>query len=267
MAVISGIHDTLDRQVERFDQKPLATPVVLNSIPKGGTHLLRNILRMFVPVDQHYDRDFLQSPNMHLHLAALNPNAPRLSSAHLLFDDQAAANLAKVKHLLLVRDPHTWVLARARFLVSDAFDQPNLSHLKSGLFPVDTLISMMIFGIHQKLPALSDIYTHNALAWIASRQVHLVRYEDLSAAAEALDSDQADKYFSELLDACQIERPRDWKERVRVGADRRSSRTSRENLSLPPGLAFPDTLSDAHQKLIDIHAPGLRAFLGYTDQG
>ena len=83
MAVIKGIRDTLDEQVCRFEQAPLRQPVLLNSIPKGGTHLLRNILRMFVPVEQHHDRDFVQAPNMHEHLDAFNPHAPKLAERRL----------------------------------------------------------------------------------------------------------------------------------------------------------------------------------------
>ena len=105
MAVIKGIKDKLDDQVARFAQAPLRQPVLINSIPKGGTHLLRNILRMFVPVEQHHDRDFVQAPNMHEHLDAFNPHAPKLAAAHLLFDDQAVANIRFARHILLVRDP------------------------------------------------------------------------------------------------------------------------------------------------------------------
>ena len=93
MAIIKGMKDTLDVEVARFDQAPLKQPLLLNSIPKGGTHLLRNVMRMFVPVDQHHDRDFVQIPNMHQHLDAFDPNAPKLAAAHLLFSDQSLANV------------------------------------------------------------------------------------------------------------------------------------------------------------------------------
>ena len=263
MAVIRGIKDTLDDQVRRFDQAPLRRPVLLNSIPKGGTHLLRNILRMFVPVEQHHDRDFVQAPNMHEHLDAFNPHAPRLAAAHLLFDDQAVANIRFARHLLLVRDPYDWVLARARFFVSEEFDQPNLRHLKSGVFTADALMNMMIFGIHQKSPSLVDIYTHNAAAWLGTG-VHLVRYEDAVRAVNDLDARDSEAFFSALLDAAGIDRPQDWRERVTIGADRRQSRTARENLKLPQGLEFPAALPEAQRRLVDFHAPGLRALLGYV---
>ncbi|MCS6625418.1 hypothetical protein N0B44_21125 [Roseibacterium beibuensis] len=263
MAVIKGIKDTLNAEVGRFEQAPLRQPVLLNSIPKGGTHLLRNILRMFVPVEQHHDRDFVQVPNMHLHLDAFDPNEPRLAAGHLLFSDQSLANIRFARHILLVRDPYDWVLARARFFVSEEFEQENIQHLKSGVFPADAIMNMMIFGIHQKSPALIDIYTHNAAAWMGAG-VHLVRYEDAVKAVGEIDSPESDAFFAALLDAAGIERPDDWRERVTIGADRRRSRTARENLKLPQGLEFPAKLPEAQRRLVDFHAPGLRTLLGYT---
>lgn len=263
MAVIKGIKDTLDEQVRRFDPARLRQPVLLNSIPKGGTHLLRNILRMFVPVAQHYDRDFVQVPNMHLHLDAFNPNEPTLSAGHLLFSDQSAANIRFARHILLVRDPYDWVLARARFFVSEEFEQENIQHLKSGVFSPEAIMNMMIFGIHQKSPALVDIYTHNAAAWLGAG-VHLVRYEDAVKAVNTVDAPQGEAFFTALLDAAGIDLPQDWRERVTVGADRRQSRTARENLKLPEGLEFPTELPEIQRRLVDFHAPGLRALLGYA---
>ena len=263
MAVIKGLKDTLNADVARFRQAPLGQPVLVNSVPKGGTHLLRNILRMFVPVEQHYDRDFVQIPNMHLHLDAFNPNAPMLSCGHLLFSDQSLANIRFARHILLVRDPHDWVLARARFFVSEEFEQANIAHLKSGVFPAEAILNMMIFGIHQKSPALIDIYTHNAAAWLGTG-VHLVRYEDAVRALNDIDAPESETFFTALLAAAGIERPDDWRERVAIGADRKQSRTARENLKLPEGLEFPATLPSAQQRLVEFHAPGLRALLGYV---
>ena len=264
MAVIRGLKDTLNEQVARFDQARLNQPVLINSVPKGGTHLLRNILRMFVPVAQHHDRDFVQIPNMHQHLDAFNPHAPMLSCGHLLFSDQSLANIRHARHILLVRDPYDWVLARARFFVSEEFEQENIAHLKTvGLYSAEAILNMMIFGIHQKSPALIDIYTHNAAAWLGTG-AYLVRYEDAVRAVNAIDAPESEAFFAALLSAAGVERPADWRERVLVGADRKQSRTARENLKLPEGLEFPSSLPEVQRRLVEFHAPGLRALLGYA---
>ncbi|MBX9460451.1 MAG: hypothetical protein KL785_04405 [Brevundimonas sp.] len=122
---------------------------------------------------------------------------------------------------------------------------------------------MMIFGIHQKSPALLDIFTHNAAAWLGTG-VHLVRYEDAVRAVKDIDAPASRTFFGELMDAAGIDLPEDWRERVTIGADRRQSRTARENLKLPEGLEFPAELPETQRRLVDFHAPGLRALLGYA---
>src|SRR3546814_9261364 len=70
--------DTLDQENRRFAQAPLRQPVFLNSVPKSGSHLLRNIVRMFVPVDQQYGSDFIQWANLQQHRGAFDPARPML---------------------------------------------------------------------------------------------------------------------------------------------------------------------------------------------
>ncbi|MCW3837876.1 hypothetical protein ACFQ1E_17670 [Sphingomonas canadensis] len=252
--------DTLDAENRGFAQAPLRQPVFLNSVPKSGSHLLRNILRMFVPVEQQYQADFIQWPNMRQHLSAFDPAAPRLSWGHLLFADASAIETAATRRILLYRDPYDWVIARARFFVSEQF-RGNVDFLKSGRLDTEELLTMMIFGLPNKAPSLNAIYELNAAAWLGAR-VHAVKFEELSAAVRDLDGAGAEAFFAALLDACGIDRPDDWRERIRIGADRKQSGTARENLT---GIEkdLPATLGPRHRALVDYHAPGLRALLGY----
>jgi len=252
--------DTLDQENRRFAQKPLRQPVFLNSVPKSGSHLLRNIVRMFVPVEQQYKADFIQWANLQHHRTAFNPARPMLSWGHLFLADASAIETASARRILLYRDPYDWVIARARFFVSEQFSG-NMEHLKSGALSVDELLTLMIFGIPGKAPSLSDIYEMNAAAWLGAR-VHVVTYEDMVRHLLDLDTTEAEAFFSALFGACGIERPDDWRERVRVGSDRNQSGTSRENLT---GVAvdLPDRLGKHHRALVEYHAPGLRKLLGY----
>lgn len=252
--------DTLDEQNRRFNQQPLQRPLFLNSVPKAGSHLLRNIVRMFVPVPQQYQRDFIQHASLKQHLPAFDVDMNLLSWGHLPFSDLAAVELAKVRKILIVRDPYSWVIARARFFLSDQFTG-ELDYLKSGAIGFDQLMNLMIFGIVNKLPGLLQTYTHHAAAWLGT-DIHLLRYEDLVRMLQKLDSQEAEAYFSELFDACGIEQPKDWRERVRIGSDPTQSGTARENLSMPDRL-IPEELPEAQRRLVDFAAPGLRALLGY----
>lgn len=254
--------DTLDELNRRHAQRPLAQPVFVNSVPKCGTHLLRNILRMFVPVEQQYHAAFIQFPILRAHLAAFDRKRPWLSWGHLLFSDDSAIALDGVRHALLVRDPYDWVLARARFFLSDTF-RGNVEHLKGGRASIEEVLNMMILGIHNKVPHLQEVFLHNAVGWLGAR-AHLLRYEDLLAHLGRLDEPDAQAWFGALFERLGLgELPGDWRERVRTGADRRQSGTARENLS-GVALELPAELPATQRRMVDLVAPGLRAMLGYA---
>ncbi|TQV85471.1 hypothetical protein [Aliikangiella coralliicola] len=261
MPRIVAKQDNLNELNQNYEQKPLKHPVFLNSVPKCGTHLIRNIFRMFVPVSQQYHQTFIQIPVLNQHLAAFSTQNPYLSWGHLLFSDDSATATHQVKQLIIVRDPYSWVLARARFFLSDTF-QGNLEHLKSGKISVEQVLNMMIFGIYQKAPTLQEIYTHNAVSWLGTH-TELVKFEDIIQHLKNLDSPQAKDYFQGLFDACEMgELPPDWKERIKVGSDRKQSGTARENLS---GKKFdiPNELPETQKQMVEFAAPGLRKILGY----
>ena len=250
--------DTLDDENRKFVQRPLEQSLFLNSIPKSGSHLLRNIVRMFVPVEQQYQAEFIQHQLLRQHAAAFDKGRKMLSWGHLMFTDATASPVSGIRQILLVRDPYDWVLARARFLVSGEF-QGGVDYLKD--LSVETLLNLMIFGIYEKAPPLAATYMYNAIAWLGTG-AHLVRYEELVAALDDLDGERGDRFFDEFLAACGIERPDDWRARVRLGSDRKQSGTARENLT---GIALdlPSELPDLHKRLVDYAAPGVRSILGY----
>ena len=254
--------DNLNERNKEFEQRPLTEPVFLNSVPKSGTHLMRNIMRMFVPVEQQYHKAFIQYPILREHQAAFARARPFLSWGHLLYADDSAIALRKVHHLLLVRDPYDWVLARARFFLSDTF-QGSLDHLKGGNVAVEDMLNMMIFGIPDKAPTLNEIYTHNAVSWLGT-SAEILKFEDLITHVKDLETDAAKTFFAGLLDKLAMgDLPADWRERVRIGSDREQSGTARENLA--GGVTdVPDELPETQKRLVDYAAPGLRSVLGYV---
>ncbi|WP_394728608.1 hypothetical protein [Altererythrobacter sp. GH1-8] len=252
--------DNLNELNAQFDQAPLKQHLFLNSVPKSGSHLLRNIVRMFVPVNQQYDRDFIQYGNLRDHLAAFDGPPAKLAWGHLFHTDISAITTSVARKILLVRDPYTWVLAKARFLLSDGFTG-QLDILRKAPITSGDLLSMVIFGIPNTNPSMKDTYTHNAVAWLDTG-VHLVRYEELLAAVRDLDSPASKAYLLGLFDACGIDVPPDWKERVKIGSDPQNSGTARQNLS-GNFSKVPKELSDIQKQQVDFAAPGLREILGY----
>jgi len=253
--------DTLDDENRKFVQQPLQQPLFLNSVPKSGSHLLRNIVRMFVPVEQQHQDEFIQHQFLPEYLTAFDPGRPMLSWGHLYFQDGSKAALKGVRHILLVRDPYQWVLAQARFVLSNEVEAPGLERFKDPDVGIETILNLMIEGLHPQLPPLAVTFHFNAIAWLATA-VHLVRYEDLLGALGKLETEDGESYFANLLEACGIERPPDWADRVRIGSDRKQSGTARENLT---GVAakIPSELPDEQKRRVDRAYPGLRARLGY----
>jgi hypothetical protein len=264
MPTITMKQDNLNERNAEFAQAPLRIPVFLNSVPKSGTHLMRNIMRMFVPVAQQYHATFIQIPNLRQHaMQCFHPAKPMLSWGHLLFSDESVMATRTARNILLVRDPYTWVLARARFFLSENFDA-GLEHLKGPQISPEALLNMMIFGIHTKAPPMTDIFQFNAAAWLGTG-VKLYRYEDILRHLKNLDSAEAEAFFRTLLEDCNIEMPDDWRQRVLVGSDRKQSATARENLSVDND-SIPKELPDIQKQLVDFAVPGLRVLLGYTDE-
>lgn len=252
--------DNLNERNLEFDQSPLKTNLFLNSVPKSGSHLLKNIVRMFVPVQQQYSADFIQFGNLQHHHRALVANPPLLSWGHLLFADSSAGLLKNARHILLIRDPYDWVLARARFFLSDNF-QGGLDDIKGGRVAIEDFLNMMIFGVHERFPNLAEIYLHNAVAWMGT-STKILRYEDLLSHVTSLDTLESEAFFKDLFGFADIDLPSDWRERVRIGSDRKQSGTARENLDLG-SVDIPKELPEMQKKLVDYTAPGLRELLGY----
>ena len=261
MPVVIANPDNLDDRNPEFKHEQLKTHVFLNSVPKSGSHLLKNIFRMFVSVDQQYGVDFIQYPTLEQHYAAFASETPQLSWGHLLFADSSAIALKDLNHILLIRDPYDWVLARTRFFLSDNF-QGNLEHLKHGNTNIDDFMNMMIFGVHNRFPNMNEIYLNNAVAWLGT-SVNVVRYEELILQLKQIDTEAAKAYFTNLLGYAGIELPDDWKLRVKIGSDRKQSGTAREHLKMK-GQTVPNVLPDMQKKLVNYACTGLREILGYA---
>src|SRR5690606_27045985 len=130
----------------------------------------------------------------------------------------------------------------------DQFDHPALNHMKGGAVTADQMLNFVIFGVPGKAPALREVFTFHAVSWMGAG-VEVVRYEDIVAHLKALDGPAAEGFFRTLLQKAGIDRlPNDWRERVRIGADRKRSATAREHLSVR--LQLPRTLPDTQRKLV-----------------
>lgn len=253
-----------------FHQTSLKQPTVLITVAKSGSHLIRNILCMFMPMEQ---QDY-----SHTDLAPIRENrvitAPTFRWGHIAITPNAANVLQNAKKILLVRDPYDWVLSMARFTTTYLLTGRERNHqhhphddiYRNKGVTVEELFSIIITGtdVRNQHPSLRSAYVPIAVGW-KDLDVYMVKYEDACAHVKALrestDTNETKEYFRKLVGAFNIDLPVDWKKRVLTGADKRLSMTARENLG--QHYDIPNALPDRFKKLVDFTVPGLREYLGY----
>jgi len=254
--------DQLLEDSRTFECERLKQGLFLNSVPKAGTHLLRNILLMFVPKDQTYSTDFIDAENVRKHLSALIEEQAYFSWGHLAFSEFTAPVLRKVRKLLLIRDPYDYVLSLSRFLLSEHPTNELSKYIKKMELTASEVMRIVIFGVYgpHDHPGVEHVYFKNALAWLGE-DTYLIRFEDLQTHVADPTTEAADEYFTKLLEAAGIAKPNDWSTRLKVGSDPRLSWTSRSYVIGPSSL--PEKLGSLERSLVDCAAPRLRALLGY----
>ena len=240
-------------------------PVLVNSVPKCGTHLLLNILRMFTPVEQVH-RTFVGDWNIGEQAQNLAAGPSKLFAGHVNLNTETLLAVRPCRHFVVVRDPYDYAIAQARFFMAEDMGSDLGAFTRAHDLSFAETLSLVIFGARGPAywPSLHEIFTTNAVAWLAN-DVFLVRYEDLLARVEDLEAPASEIYLTELLTAAGLGAlPSDWKRRVLAGAQRRHSATDRSNLRFTRPTRFPARLSQEQAALVDYASPGLRRLLGYA---
>jgi hypothetical protein len=122
------------------------------------------------------------------------------------------------------------------------------------------MLNMMIFGIHDKVPTLQEIFLHNAVSWMGTK-ARLLRFEDLlqapAAARQPMPRLSSATCWASAASNCPATGASAWD---RLGPEQ--SGTARENLR-GVGADIPNELPAMQKRLVEHAAPGLRALLGY----
>lgn len=248
----------------KFESTPLTQKIFLNSVPKCGTMLLRNIVLMFTGVDEFYE-PMLSTTNMD---PLLTCPEVKFFYGHVNCTPDSRAILSKFKHLVLVRDPYDYVAAYARFFYSEQLSTESElgKYIQLYKLTFDDVVPFVINGWNlrgEDHPNIRDQFILNALLWLNDR-VMLVKYEDIVANLRDLQSPQADQFFTDILSFLCIPKPEDWRTRVIAGSDRAISSTSSEKIeSNSPGLERKG-LNNFEKNIVNIVAPNLRSILGYS---
>jgi tetratricopeptide (TPR) repeat protein len=172
------------------DQQPMTLPsaVVVCSIPKSGTILLRNILKsilgdnLVIP-----SNSFRRALATSEYLLAL----PRLTNlvyvGHIEYSEDLAKKLSSIPKIALIRDPRDYVVSYAHFMDRLAKDAEGVQKEWYEKYwskkEWDEKLSSLIFGFNTRhvrkiYPSVFDSYVNYAIKWSGPNTL-IVRYEDI----------------------------------------------------------------------------------------
>lgn len=186
------------RTVRHFAASPsgykLTPPVIVNSIPKSGTHLLLQVVRA-MPMIRYYGSFLAWASSLDLkrrpqavidfHLRRIVPG--EALGAHLHYSTDTAHTLNKINalHLMIIRDPVDVLLSEAYYLGGmNPFHR--MAREFSGLDDARRIeLALNGSATYPKLypPFLERIWPY--LDWLRDDNVTIVRYEDLVGTEEA----------------------------------------------------------------------------------
>ncbi len=256
---------TIDEVNGRFEQTPIEERIFINSVPKCGTMLLRNIIYTFVPRSQWYT-PFIVDHEMEAHRDAARQPELACFTGHLNHWPFTISFMRGLRHVLIVRDPYDYCLSCAYYMCSESlYEREPLTRLvRDQALDFEDVVRLVIRGfaipgkVHQA--SVKALFVDNALSWLGGDCL-LVRYEELVGHLRDLGTPQAEAYFLGMLKHLRIDPPEDWRERVAAGSSREVSSTASEQLEC--GFDRPKKLSEQARRLFDVCAPGLREALGY----
>lgn len=184
------------RTFHRLSSKPGSyrshPPVIVNSIPKSGTHLLMQIARA-LPRATYYGSFLAQTPSISLkrrtqsevdfHLSRIVPG--EVVGAHLFYSPQTSARMEAINalHLMIVRDPADILLSETHYLA-----HMNRFHRMAGEFRGLSEADRVERALNGS-PERPDLYPAFAerirpyAGWLDDPRVMLLRYEEFETVA------------------------------------------------------------------------------------
>ncbi|MBI5557984.1 MAG: sulfotransferase domain-containing protein [Deltaproteobacteria bacterium] len=155
--------------------------VLLNSIPKAGTHLLERALDQF-PLIRNAGQKTLMAPQElenHILQKILSIKKGQFLNAHLQAHPLLLQKLSEsdIKILLMIRDPRDVALSRVKYVVN--IDRTHkTTHYLAGLKDDNERLEASIRGIPGILLPVHEIFERFA-PWLEHPNVIICRFEDL----------------------------------------------------------------------------------------
>jgi sulfotransferase 6B1 len=261
----------LPRSMQRIratpDQFLRSPPVVANSVPKSGTHLLTQIVGALAVRD--YGTFWTSVPSLPYRelprgtmLRAVGRAVPgELVSAHLHFDPafHDALERQNAVHVFIYRDPRDIVVSEAHYLTT-VNTWHGLHRTFRALGSVEERVSLAIRGAgpgqRVTYPDVGTRFRRYA-GWLREAGVLAVRFEDLVGERRNSTVQEIVRFYAQR--SGRLAEVDELLERALAAIDPKRSFTFREGRS----GGWRDVLSDAHKDQLKIVAGALLIELGY----
>ncbi len=244
------INSALGESINRFHPVHFKNKVLLNSVPKAGTHLLKSIVAHMIGVP--FSEKFLDVYNFN-DIWGCADEKPAYFVGHLPFDLKFAIELRNVKHMLLIRDPAQLIIATARAAFDPRIDRPDYRFIRSN-FSLREYVVMLARGyqIDGASVASFDQFLKDFMGDWLCQDVLVVDFDSVLAIAKNPSSDASRYSMERFAEVFGFDLPGDWIERTQAASNRSLSATF-----LPPlvGENRSDDLRFASDVLA-LYAPG-----------
>ncbi len=251
---------------EEFRSRP---PVLANSFPKSGTHLLDQIvealperrdfgtfLSSFTSSYRYRRRD--QTSTLRI-LGGIVPG--EIMRAHMFYSPAASELLTErnVAHYFIYRDPRDVVLSEAHY-----YRTLNPWHRLHPYFrdaaSIDDAVTMAIAGLNDRAPALQYVDVASRFAeyegWLHDANVCCVRFEQLTSPEKDATLRRMAEFYAAKAPTLDIDKT---VERMRSNINPEKSHTFRSGKS----AGWKDHFTDEHRRLFKSIAGSLLVRLGY----
>lgn len=244
------------KSLARFEYDHLVDrPVLVTSVRKSSTHLVRNFAAHFVG-DARVHWDFVDEEQLRKGYETFGrqiANEKWLYTGHVKRSWATNFLFRNARIILVVRDPFTQVVSRAMHFFNEDTREPLAEQLRAADAPIEEAIYYAIYGSNYRgwdNPSIADEYSAIAAAWYDRADV-VLRYEDVTGdpdtAVRILQQAAAKLGWAELPDA---------EARIRAAIKPDISASYwKKNRTIE--------ISDMQKAMIEHLIPGVRRMFGY----